>query len=114
MDGIGHRLATEKGMSQEHYATIQCSIANHIERLTKKLEYNRKWYVSFLKCNKVFFKDILIDGVCRKCTYSKNEEKKIHSHLGMRVKRAYDCEIEEVEGVEGVDVCIAIAEDLLS
>ena len=69
MDEMGHRFATGRGMSQEHYATIQCRVANDIERLTKELEYNRKWYVSCLKCNKVFFKDILIEGVCRHCTY---------------------------------------------
>jgi len=70
MYNMGHRLATgARGMKQGHYATIQCRIADDIERLTKELEDNRKWYVSCTKCNMVFYKEILIDGVCRGCTY---------------------------------------------
>ncbi len=67
MDGIGHKLATSKGMKQGHYAAIQCRIADDIERLTKELEYNRKWYTSCLECNKVFQKELLVGGICRNC-----------------------------------------------
>ncbi len=87
MDNIGHRLATGKrGMKQEHYAAIQCRLADNIESMKKEMEYNEKWYVSCLKCNKVFFKDILIEGVCRGCTYpekiSKSERELINLGRG--------------------------------
>lgn len=83
MDGIGHKLAIGKGMKQDHYASIQRRITDDIESLTKELKYNRKWYVSCLKCNKVFFKDILIHGMCKECFYPVEKEVQMDALLIM-------------------------------
>jgi len=67
MNDLGHDLATSKGMGQEHFAAIQCRLADTIEHATREIEHNRKFYGSCPKCNKIFLKEMMVRGVCRNC-----------------------------------------------
>lgn len=80
MDERGKKLACSIGMSQRHYASIQCKIQNSIKELEMELKDNQEQYKSCISCNLIFHKDTVIinKGECPVCKNSgKNNVKQI-------------------------------------
>lgn len=88
MDSMARILASGRGISQNHYASIQSRIINDIERLTKEYEENKEEYVSCKKCNRVFLKEVLSkEGCCVNCLAQdhQGEEKKDEEMVTIKV-----------------------------